>query len=91
MAKQTVTKINAIIFIFLSGLASWGLATIGVKMDHMELGALLNLFGPPIVALTLLLLFFILDYAAPRIRFTLMIILIVVNLFYGLSLRFASW
>lgn len=37
MPDKPLSKINALIFIFLSGLISWALATIGVNMDTMEM------------------------------------------------------
>jgi hypothetical protein len=71
MTGKPLSKIYALIFIFLSGLASWAIATVGVNMDTMEMGALLNLFGPPMVGLASIILFLLIDWLLPHLRSTI--------------------
>jgi hypothetical protein len=85
-----VTKTNAIIFILLSGLASWSIANVGVDTGKMEMGALANLFVPPIIGLATLVIFLLLDWIFPRIRLVIMVLFIIGNLTTGIIIRLSS-
>ena len=85
-----ITKINALIFILLSAVASYGIANFGVDTGKMEWGAIAIWFGPPIVGLTTLVIFLLLDWIFPKIRLIIMILLIIGNLVTGIALRLSS-
>jgi hypothetical protein len=85
-----ITKTYAIIFILLSGLASFALANIGIDTGNMEMAAIANLFGPPLIGITTLVLFLLLDWLIPRGRLVILILFIIANLATGIIIRLSS-
>jgi hypothetical protein len=85
-----VTKTFAIILILLSGLASFALANIGIDTGNMEMAAIANVFGPPLIGITTLVLFLLFDWLIPRGRVFILLLFIISNLATGIIIRLSS-
>ena len=90
MTLPKLTKPASIGIILGSGLIAWTIANIGLDYDRMELGALLPLFVPPIITAGAFILFLVLDWAFPKIRFLLVLILVIIILWNSIQIRMES-
>ncbi|HVM89541.1 MAG TPA: hypothetical protein VMT76_15240 [Puia sp.] len=88
MKGLDLTKFYAALIILVSAIASWLIDNVAVNYDRMELGALANLFVPPIIGFVSLILFLLLDWRFPKARFWVTIIFVVINLFIGIEIRY---
>ena len=82
-----LTRFKAIIFLFIAGVISWLIALTYMPLDKMEMGAILNLFGPPIVFAASVLVFYIIDFIKRDIRLYNVIILCLINIAIGIYIR----
>ena len=76
--------------LIISGITSWLIANVGINYDTMELGALLPIFIPPVITAISLVLFLLLDWIFPKIRFWLILLLVLSNLFFSIDIRLDS-
>lgn len=90
MIKRTnkgLSKFKAILLIALSGLGSVFLATAWIEFGAMELGALMYLFVPIVVAVASIAIFSLIDFFTPRFRDLLTVTFVIVNLMIGIIKR----
>ena len=85
-----LTRFKAIIFLFIAGVISWFIALTYMPLDKMEMGSILNLFGPPIVFAASILVFYIVDFIKRDIRLYNVIILCLINVIIGIYIRYWS-
>lgn len=83
-------KINAVLIVAASVVVACLIANIGVDYNRMELGALVNLFGPPIVGVISILVFALLNWAFPKVRVATTVIFCLLNLIIALGIRAES-
>lgn len=84
---KLLSKPKALLIIALSGLISIFLATAWVKFGAMELGALIYLSVPIIVAVVTMIIFSIVDLFFSKFRFQLTIAFAIINLAIGIVMR----
>lgn len=70
--------------------ASWIIANVGIDHDRLELGAMINAFGPVIIGGITLIVFALVDWAIPKARLWTTIIFVLVNLYFGIDIRAES-
>lgn len=85
--NKSIKKIIAIVIILCSGIISWLIANIGVDTGNMEMAAIANVFGPLLAVAASLILFLLIDWAFPKYRFWIMLILVILNLLCGFIIR----
>lgn len=86
--KINLTKFGSIIIIIVSVIVSWLIANIAVYYENdMELITLINLLFPILLGLSTFLLFLLLDWAYPKIRFWTTIIFVMINIIAGIQIR----
>jgi hypothetical protein len=87
---MTISKTYGFALILTSFLIAWFIANVGVNYDRMELGALANLFVPPVCGFASLFLFAVVDYFYKKPRLIIVILLILFNLYVGITIRLES-
>ena len=63
---------------------------VNMPLDRMEMGAILNFFGPPFILAGSLIVFFIIDFISPKVRSYNVGALCFVNFFAGMYIRYWS-
>ena len=63
------------------------IAMVGVPLDRMEMGALFNLFGPPLVLVGSMFLFQLIDLTFPKIRLYNVGAFCFINIVFGIYIR----
>ena len=87
---MVLSKKYGFVCILVSALIAWGIANVGVPTGNLEMAAIANYFGPPIVGIVSLLLFAIIDYFFKKPRLIVVLILVLINVAVGISIRIIS-
>jgi hypothetical protein len=77
----------SIVLILISGVASWLVAMVNVPIDKMEMGALFNLFGPPIILTGSIIFFLLIDWQFPSVRLYNVFTFCLINIVFGIYIR----
>ncbi len=85
-----ISKTHGFLMILASFLLGWLIANLGVHYEELEMGAIANLFGPPLCGLISLLLFAIIDYFFKRHRLIVVVLFMLLNLCIGVVVRFKT-
>jgi|GEM_PF-6753611 len=78
------------VLILVSCLAAWFIANAGVDHQKLEMASIANMFGPPLCGAISLTLFAIVDLVFKTARRILVLLLVIANLFVGISIRMES-
>jgi len=81
-------NIYAIILILISGLISVILAYTAKLPDGAELGALMQVFVPPMIIAITIIVYFIFFWLNDKFKIILVIILFLFNIYIGLTMHF---
>ena len=87
MKPNVISRPLALFIIVMSAVFSYMAANIGVDLDRLELGALFNMFGPPILGVAALVLFFVIDCVFPQARLGITIVFAFLLVMAGFMIR----
>jgi hypothetical protein len=84
------TKLKNIVIIIISIIVSWVLA-MTTDLSGLELGALANLFFPPMLGIVTVLIYVVLGLVLKRYRLVIVIILCLLNISLGIIFHFFNF
>ena len=87
MKPNVISRPWALFIIGMAAVISYMAANIGVDLDRLELGALFNMFGPPILGVAALVLFFVIDCVFPQARLGITIVFAFLLVIAGFMIR----
>jgi hypothetical protein len=86
-SKLKLTKKNSSLIVAMAGIVSWLITNFGQDYDRMELGALIPIFLPAIVAVIGYAVFIFIDWLFPKIRIISVAIIVCTILVFGYKIR----
>jgi hypothetical protein len=87
LKPNVISRQWALFIIIMAAILSYMAANIGVDLDKLELGALFNMFGPPIMGVAALVLFFVIDWVFPQARLGITIAIAFLLVIAGFMIR----
>jgi hypothetical protein len=90
LEKPKISKATSIFVLLGTIVSSWLIANIGVNYDRMELGALANAFIPPMLGVSSIIIFLLVDWIAPKTRLVTTVILTIINIAIAIDIRVES-